>query len=278
MSLSHGLRLLLLGDLVVVVTAAMAMAMMMMVVMAIEEAVAEQHKMSHGQGDAMQWWYNGDKARACAADNAGTSATAEQFAWTWAVHGANGGVGLAGLIRRPGGRVSMVSSGQEANAPVSLDPLGLAGMVMNTNTDAWEVQPRGGALPVVSAALAMAKDTTSIKSAGKAEKAITTKSEALEPGAYGKVGSRCKWPLQGKAGHGTETPPQEGYVRTWKENDQGPLTGTHLWSEGVRPWMELGHHHKRVSKRVMDRKEGDQARGAHKLEIGGVVRTQKGRQ
>jgi len=89
----------------------------------------------------MRWWYNGDKARACAADNAGTSATAEQFTWTWAVHGVNGGAGLAGLIRRPGGRASIVSGGQEANAPVSLDPLGLAGTAMNTNMDAREVQP-----------------------------------------------------------------------------------------------------------------------------------------
>jgi len=123
------------------------------------------------------------------------------------MHGVNGGVGLARLIRRPGGRVSIVSGGQEANAPVSLDPLGLAGTAMNTNTDAWEVQPQGGALLVVSAALAMAEDTTSVRSAGKAEKAITAKSKALEPGAYGKAGSRCKWPLPGKAGHGIETPP-----------------------------------------------------------------------
>ena len=62
----------------------------------------------------------------------------------------------------------------------------------------------------MSAALAMAENTASVGSAGKAEKAIAAKSKALEPGAYGKAGSRCKWPLPGEAGHGTETPPQEG--------------------------------------------------------------------
>jgi len=55
----------------------------------------------------------------------------------------------------------------------------------------------------------MAEDTTGIGSAGKAEKAIAVKSEALEPRVYCKAGSsgRHEWPPQGKAGHGAKTLP-----------------------------------------------------------------------
>ena len=61
----------------------------------------------------------------------------------------------------------------------------------------------------MSTALAMAEDTTGIGSAGKAEKAIAVKSEALEPRVYCKAGSsgRHEWPPQGKAGHGAKTLP-----------------------------------------------------------------------
>jgi hypothetical protein len=58
-----------------------------------------------------------------------------------------------------------------------------------------DMHEQGGVPPVVSAALAMAKGTTSVKSAGGAEKATTTKSEALEPGAHGEAGSRRNRPL-----------------------------------------------------------------------------------
>jgi hypothetical protein len=44
----------------------------------------------------------------------------------------------------------------------------------------------------MSAALAMAQGTTGVKSAGKAKKATTAKSKALEPRVYGKAGSRCE--------------------------------------------------------------------------------------
>jgi len=63
----------------------------------------------------------------------------------------------------------------------------------------------------------MAEGTTCVKSAGKAEKAITAKSKALEPRAYDKAGRRER-PPQGWACHGVETSlwegEWEGYVRT----------------------------------------------------------------
>jgi len=95
---------------------------------------------------------------------------------------------------------------------------------VNADTDAREVAPsgvgthqRGGALRILSAALAMAEGTACVESAGEAEKAIAAKSEALEPGAYDKAGRRER-PPQGRARHGVETSPREGewegYVRT----------------------------------------------------------------
>ena len=91
---------------------------------------------------------------------------------------------------------------------VSLDPLRFSGMIMNANMDAREVESsgidtheQGGGqallvVELVGAAPAMAKGTASIEPTGRAEKATTVKLEALEPGAYGKAGSRCKWSLQ----------------------------------------------------------------------------------
>ena len=97
---------------------------------------------------------------------------------------------------------------------------------MNADTDVREVRPsgvgtheQGGALRILSAALAKVEVTACVESAGEAEKAITAKCEALEPMAYGKGGSR---------------------------------------SEMVRPRIELGHCRKRVSTRAMDRKEDGQ--------------------
>jgi hypothetical protein len=58
----------------------------------------------------------------------------------------------------------------------------------------------------MSTALAMAEGTTGIESAGGAEKATATKSEALEPRAHGEAGSRCDRPLQGGAWHGVDKP------------------------------------------------------------------------
>jgi len=90
--------------------------------------------------------------------------------------------------------------------------------------------PARGALRVLSAALAMTEGTACVESAGKTEKAIAAKSEALEPGAHDKAGRR-KRPPQGGARHGVKTSPRdgerEGYVRTQKKNDR--VRGTHLW-------------------------------------------------
>jgi len=57
---------------------------------------------------------------------------------------------------------------------------------------------KGQALQILSTALAMVEGTACIEPAGKAEKAIVVKSEALEPRAYGKAGRR-KRPSQGGA-------------------------------------------------------------------------------
>jgi hypothetical protein len=83
--------------------------------------------------------------------------------------------------------------------------------------DVREVRPSGidmhkqGEPPLVmSTALAMAEGTAGIESAGGAENATAAKSEALEPGAYGKAGSRRERPLHSRACHGVDTLTQEG--------------------------------------------------------------------
>jgi hypothetical protein len=96
---------------------------------------------------------------------------------------------------------------------------------MNTAMDVREVEPlgigmhkQGGALLVMSAALAMTGSTACIEPAGKAEKAIAVKSKALRPTVYGKAASM---------------------------------------QEGVRPEMESGHCHERASERLMSQKESN---------------------
>jgi len=97
-------------------------------------------------------------------------------------------------------------------------------------------------------ALAMAKGTSGVGSAGGADKATVAASEVLGPRAYGRVGGevqkastwrglawdRCRkraseCPLSRKE---CEGPPRAGlaeggYVRTWE--GCGPVKGTHLW-------------------------------------------------
>ena len=64
-----------------------------------------------------------------------------------------------------------------ANTPMSLDPLGHAGMVVNADMDTRDVKPSGvdmckqGALLVWGAAPPMAKGAASVESAGGAQKA-----------------------------------------------------------------------------------------------------------
>jgi hypothetical protein len=73
------------------------------------------------------------------------------------------------------------------NAPVSHDTLRFTGTVVHTNTDLEDVEPsgvgtheRGGVLPVVCAAPAMAKSTGGVEPAGGAEKATAAKLDAFE--------------------------------------------------------------------------------------------------
>ena len=55
-------------------------------------------------------------------------------------------------------------------------------------------------LPVVGTALAMAKGTSGVGSAGGADKATIAVSEALGPRAYGRVGGgKCERPPHGEA-------------------------------------------------------------------------------
>jgi len=86
----------------------------------------------------------------------------------------------------------------------------------------------------------MAEGTACVESASGAEKAITAKSEALEPRAYGKAGRRER-PPQGGAWHGVETSPQEGeregYVRTREKGDQ--VRDTHLWRPQRKGYIRI---------------------------------------
>ena len=63
-----------------------------------------------------------------------------------------------------------------------------------------DTHKRGGALPVVGTAPALAKDTAGAEPASEAEKAITARPEALISKAQDKA----------VRGHEVETPPQEG--------------------------------------------------------------------
>jgi len=64
----------------------------------------------------------------------------------------------------------------------------------------------------VGAALAMAKGTAGVGSAGGADKATIVASEALGPLAYGRAGGegKCEKPPQGNAWHQVDAPLQEG--------------------------------------------------------------------
>ncbi len=92
-----------------------------------------------------------------------------------------------------------------------LDLFGLAYTV--ATTDARVVEPlsihareRGGAQLVAGTAPALAEGTAGIELVGGAERAITVKPEALEPGAYGKTGRGHETPPQGEARREVEMP------------------------------------------------------------------------
>jgi len=62
----------------------------------------------------------------------------------------------------------------------------------------------------MGAALTRAKDTSSIGSAGGADKATVAASKALGPRAFGGAGGQCKRLPHGKAWHGINAPPRKG--------------------------------------------------------------------
>jgi len=86
-------------------------------------------------------------------------------------------------------------------SPEDLDHLGLictvaktdARLVEHLGVDAHE---RGRALSVLDTAAALAEGTAGVELAGKGERAITAKLEALEPWAYGEAGRQAERPPQ----------------------------------------------------------------------------------
>jgi len=140
------------------------------------------------------------------------------------------GAGLARLVRKPAW--ALEEGGIRAS--VSPDPLDLDGTVCERQhrlgCEGGRTLEHRHARTSGSVALSIAEGTSCVESAGEAEKAIAVKSEALEPTAYGKAGSR---------------------------------------RERVREGVMLGHCRKTVtaSTRAMDRKEDDQATGTHPLKI-----------
>ncbi len=102
----------------------------------------------------------------------------------------------------------------------------------------------GGALPVAGAIPGLAKGTTSIELASRAEKAAAAKTEALEPGAYGKGGCVQETQPPGEARRGHERLPEEGK----REQDAGQnetarsaaarsvMRGHRVHLRGSSPW------------------------------------------
>jgi hypothetical protein len=97
------------------------------------------------------------------------------------------------------------------NVAVFRDPLRPASTA--ENTDMREVEPsgigaheRGGALPVVSTALALAESTAGVKPAGGVKRTAAAKSEALAPGSRG-VARREVEKLLREGKHIQEPPP-----------------------------------------------------------------------
>jgi len=103
-------------------------------------------------------------------------------------------------------------------SPGDLDRLGLAHVA--ADADASEPEPpsvdthgRGGVLPVVGVAPALAKGTAGVERTGEAETAMAAKLEALVPWAQGMAGREVeKLPREGKRIHelSPEALPQEG--------------------------------------------------------------------
>ena len=86
------------------------------------------------------------------------------------------------------------------NAPVIQDLLRPAALAKNTDVRlpkplSINMHERGGALPVMGAAPALAKDTAGVEPASKAKKAIAAKSEVLVPWAQCKARCKVKMPL-----------------------------------------------------------------------------------
>ena len=143
---------------------------------------------------------------------------------------------LAGLIKsleEGGGAWSAAANAPVS--PVSPDPLGLAGMVVNADTMWGKSSPRalthgrGGALPAVGTALVMAKGTAGARSASGAEKPLLQHPE--------------HWSARHMAGQGAGT----------------------KCRRKVKPGIELRHCRERASKRLMSRKESDRVRATREL-------------
>jgi len=150
--------------------------------------------------------------------------------------GANGSASLAGLIKsleEGGGAWSAAANAPVS--PVSPSPLGLAGQVVNANTMWGKLSPRalthgrGGALPAVGTALAMAKGTAGAGSAGGAEKPLLQHPERWSARRIAREGAGAKCRRKAK------------------------------------PGIELRHCRERASKRLMSRKKSDRVRVTREL-------------
>ena len=112
----------------------------------------------------------------------------------------------------------MLTPGNLPMLPENIGPFGLAGVTKNAEARGVKplginVDEQGGVLSLMGTAPALAKGTTSIRPAGKAKTATTTKPKVLSPRVQDKV--RCR--------HEVDMPPQETLPQKGKCNTKALL-------------------------------------------------------
>lgn len=127
------------------------------------------------------------------------------------------------VLHESGGELSALG-----NVPVIQDHLGPAAMAKNVDArlpepSSIDANEQGGALPVVGAAPALAKDTASAEPASEAEKAIAARPEALMSKAQDKAActppkalpqkGKCKPEVFPRRGEHTNEPPLDALPR-----------------------------------------------------------------
>ena len=109
-----------------------------------------------------------------------------------------------------GGRLSALG-----NVPAIQDHLGPAAMAENADVrlpepSSVDTHEREGALPVVGAAPALAKDTAGVGPAGEAQRTAAAKPEALVPQAQGVAKREIETSSGGEGQRKPEAPPRKG--------------------------------------------------------------------